>query len=60
MTERGRRRQGQKLTERVNILVSPELRQALERQAAVDDRSMGDVARKLLVERLLPPVEEKA
>jgi hypothetical protein len=61
MSTRGRRRNGeQKFSERLTIMVSPDLRQALEVKAVEDDRSIGEIARRVLVERLLSrPTEEK-
>lgn len=60
MTLRGRRRQGQKFSERFCIMISRDLRNALERRAMETDRSLGEVARKALSEKLLPMVEETA
>ena len=60
MTMRGRRREGPKFSERLTIMVSEDLRRALEMKADVEDRSIGEIARKVLIESLMPRVEEKA
>ena len=60
MTMRGRRREGPKFSERLTIMVSEDLRRALEMKADVEDRSIGEIARKVLIDSLMPRVEEKA
>lgn len=59
MTSRGRRRHPHKLTERLTILMSNDLRKVLERRADENESSMGEVARKLLEGSLLTPKEER-
>ena len=58
MSVRGPRRQTPKFSDRLTIMLSRDLRRALERQADESERSMGDVARKLLADQLLT-VREK-
>ena len=59
MMSRGPRQQEPKLTERLPIMLSQDLRQALDRRAQSSGRSTGDVARRLLSEQLLPEEREK-
>jgi len=59
MNSRGRRRNGQKFSERLTIMVSEDLRRALDERAIADNRSIGEIARKVLTERLLPQEGEK-
>ena len=59
MTARGRRRQPHKFTERLTIMMSNDLRKALERRADEIDLPMGEVVRKLLEGSLLQAKEER-
>ena len=59
MTLRGRRRNGPKFSERLTIMISQDIRKALERRATEDDRSIGEIARKAFVDYLMPQVQEK-
>jgi hypothetical protein len=58
MTYRGRRRQPTKLSERLTIVMSTDLRVALERRSEQLDTPMAEIARKLLMDQLLPKVEK--
>ena len=60
MITRGRRRNRLKFSERLTIMITPDLRKALETQAIEHDRSIGEVARKVLIEQFLPQEGEKA
>lgn len=57
MTSRGRRPAERKLIERLTITMSERLRRALEAKADETDSPMGEIARKLLEERLLAEEE---
>jgi len=53
VTSRGRRPAQRKLIERLTITMSERLRKALEQRADELDSPMGEIARKLLEEKLL-------